>query len=224
MFFLLDLSWTFFLLKFQTPEQEVTCDALFKEVVLKNSVIKGYHIYKVKHPTTNSATRLTVEKEFSNPRNPSACLVWIPPLSDMSTDLHDMYTDPKRYLKVSDVAGLPVGRVPHGFFMEKGCVISSEPIWMNFPPWPQVHEKGGGAVIPCDYFIKCSQCMVQFVKDTLQSDVNQMKEKDAMSIPWKSKLNWLTLSRLFLSVLFFFSFKRRHFIFVLKIKRVFTQV
>lgn len=50
------------------------------------------------------------------------------------------------------------------------------------PQWPQVHEKGGGAVIPCDYFIKCSPCMVQFVKDTLQSAVNQMKEKDAMSI------------------------------------------
>lgn len=45
-----------------------------------------------------------------------------------------------------------------------------------------MHEKGGGAVIPCDYFIKCSPCIVQFVKDTLQSAVNQMKEKDAMSI------------------------------------------
>lgn len=69
--------------------------------------------------------------------------------------------------------------------MEKGCVISSEPIGMScpsFPPWPQVHEKGGGAVIPCDYYITCSPCMVQFVKDTLQSAVNQMKEKDAMSI------------------------------------------
>lgn len=156
---------------------------------MKNSIIKGYHIYKVKHPTTNPATRLTVEKEFSHPRDPSACLVWIPPLSDMSTDLQDMYTDPKRYLYV---AGLPIGRVPHEFsgtlrlFMEKWCVISSEPIGMpchSFPPWPQVHEKGGGAVIPCDYFIKRSPCMVQFVKDTLQSDVNQMKEKDAMSIP-----------------------------------------
>lgn len=140
---------------------------------------------------TNPATRLMVEREFSNPRDPSACLVWIPPLSDMSTDLHDMYTDPKRYLKVSDAAGLPIGHVPQGFsgtfrlFMEKGCVISSEPIRIpcpSFPPWPQVHEKGGGAVIPCDYFIKCSPCMVQFVKDTLQSAVNQMKEKDAMSI------------------------------------------
>lgn len=91
---------------------------------------------------TNPATRLMVEREFSNPRDPSACLVWIPPLSDMSTDLHDMYTDPKRYLKVSDVAGLPIGHVPQGFsgtfrlFMEKGCVISSEPIGMPCPSFP----------------------------------------------------------------------------------------
>lgn len=124
------------------PEQEVTGDAPFKEVVLKNSVIKIYHIYKVKPPMTNPATRLSVEREFSNPRDPSACLVRIPPLSDMSTDLHDMYTDPKRYLKVSDIAGLPIGHVPQGFsgtfrlLMEKECVISSEPIGMSCPSFP----------------------------------------------------------------------------------------
>lgn len=61
---------------------------------------------------TNPANRLSIEREYSNPCDPSACLVWIPPLSDPSNDLYEMYTDPKRYSKLSDVAGLPIGHVP----------------------------------------------------------------------------------------------------------------
>jgi hypothetical protein len=58
----------------------------------------------------------------------------------------------KTYLKVSDIAGLPVGHVPLGFsgtfrlFLEQGCVITCEPIAMpcpSFPPWPQVQKRRG---------------------------------------------------------------------------------
>ena len=161
------------------------------EVTLKNSVVKGYHVYKIKPPMTDPATRLVIDREYSNPRDPNACLVWVPPLSDMPKEVHNIYTDMKTYLKVSDIAGLPVGHVPLGFsgtfrlFLEQGCVITCEPIAMpcpSFPPWPQVQEKGGGAVIPCDYFIKCPTNLVEFVKNKLKSAVGQMAEKDAMSI------------------------------------------
>ena len=169
-----------------TPDDKPIC-----EVVLKNSVVKGYHVYKLKPLMTNPATRLVVQREYSNPRDPSACLVWVPPLSDMPEDIHDMYTDIKCFLKVSDIADLPVGHVPLGFsgsfraFLEKGCAITCEPIGLpcpSFPPWPQVQEKGGGAVIPCDYFIQCTSNLVEYVKKELKSAVGKMKEKDAMSI------------------------------------------
>ena len=91
-----------------TPDDKPIC-----EVVLKNSVVKGYHVYKLKPLMTNPATRLVVQREYSNPRDPSACLVWVPPLSAMQEDIHDMYTDIKSFLKVSaDIADLPVGHVP----------------------------------------------------------------------------------------------------------------
>ena len=82
------------------------------EVTLKNSVVKGYHVYKIKPPMTDPATRLVIDREYSNPRDPNACLVWVPPLSDMPKEVHNIYTDMKTYLKVSDIAGLPVGHVP----------------------------------------------------------------------------------------------------------------
>ena len=52
----------------------------------------------------------------------------------------------------------------------------------SFPPWPQLQEKGGGAIIPCDYFIQCTSNLVEYVKKELKSAVGKMKEKDAMSI------------------------------------------
>lgn len=150
-------------------EQEVIGDVFFKEVVLKNFVIKGYYIYKVKFLMINFVICFMVEREFFNFCDFSVCLVWILFLLDMFIDLYDMYIDFKRYLKVFDVVGLLIGYVFQGFsgifcfFMEKGCVILSEFIRIlcfSFFLWFQVYEKGGGVVIFCDYFIKCLLCMV----------------------------------------------------------------
>ena len=166
------------------PDDKPIC-----EVVLKISVVKRHHVYKVKPTMTIPATSLVVQREYSNTRDPSACLVWVPPLSDKPEDIHNMYTDIKCFLKVSDIADLPVGHVPLKFsgsfraFLEKGCAITCEPIGLpcpSFLPWPQ--KEGGGAVIPCHYFIKCSSNLVEYLKKELKSAVGKMKEKDATSI------------------------------------------
>ena len=158
---------------------------------MKNSVIKGYHVYEVKPPRTNPPTRLVVEREYTNIHDVNASLVWIPELANFNQDLHDMYTDQKRFLKLSDVAGLPVGHVPLGLggafrkLLDKSCSIFSEPIGdpcASFPPWPPTHEKGGGVVIPCDYIVLCAATKLNFVRETLSAAVMEMPERDAMSI------------------------------------------
>ena len=52
----------------------------------------------------------------------------------------------------------------------------------QFPSMASTTRKGWGAVIPCDYFIKCSSNLVEYVKKELKLAVGKMKEKDAMSI------------------------------------------
>ena len=38
--------------------------------------------------------------------------VWLPALDIFSIDMHNMFTDEKRQLKLTDIAGLPIGHVP----------------------------------------------------------------------------------------------------------------
>lgn len=79
---------------------------------LENSVIKGYHDYKIRPPNTDPVTRLLVDKEYTNIHDICACLVWIPPLSTFPQCQHEILTDEKRHLLLKDVADLPVGHVP----------------------------------------------------------------------------------------------------------------
>lgn len=50
----------------------------------------------------------------------------------------------------------------------------------SFPPWPAPSEKGGGAVIPCDYtlVVKDKESVLTLLKETLE----KMPEGDAMTI------------------------------------------
>ena len=48
----------------------------------------------------------------------SACVVWITDLQDVNDNMHNLVTDVKRHLKLSDIAGLPIGHVP-----QKNCTL-----------------------------------------------------------------------------------------------------
>ena len=130
------------------------------KVFLKNSVIKGYHVFQIRPPKTNPPTLLTIDREYTNTHDASACLVWLPSLETFPEDIHDQFTDEKRQLMLSDVAGLPVGHVPKCLselfcdFMDHGgkifAEVTGDPI-PSFPPWPSKDQEGGGIVLPCHY-------------------------------------------------------------------------
>ena len=81
---------------------------------LQNSVIKGYHQYHIRPPITDPLTQLIFDREYTNIHDKCACLVWIPDLDTFDASKHDMLTDDKRYLYLSDIVGLPVRHVPRG--------------------------------------------------------------------------------------------------------------
>lgn len=108
---------------------------------------------------TNLATKLKVDLEYTNIKDENASLVWIPGLDTFPKDTHDTIIDPDRHLKLSDIAGLSEGHAPWSLssvflqLIESSHVICAEPTEeprKSFPPWLAVHEKGGGAVIPCN--------------------------------------------------------------------------
>lgn len=130
------------------------------KIVIDKCVIKGYHAFKIRPPYVTPMPLLPVDREYSNTKDENACLVWLPPLSSFSSDIHDLVTDEKRQLKLSDVAGLPIGHVPKclsKFFctiLDDGGEITAEPTGPpvpSFPPWPAPSEEGGGIVIPCKF-------------------------------------------------------------------------
>ncbi|XP_060569524.1 uncharacterized protein LOC132727941 [Ruditapes philippinarum] len=72
-----------------------------QSMVLKKSVIKGYHAFQIRPPSTTPPTRLTVEPEYTNIHDTDACLVWLPPLESFQTLLHDSVTDQKTQATVA---------------------------------------------------------------------------------------------------------------------------
>ena len=67
-------------------------------MILSNSVIKGYHAFKIRPPITTPPTRLQVEPEYTNIHDTDACLVWLPSLESFPESLHGTVTDDKRQL------------------------------------------------------------------------------------------------------------------------------
>ena len=79
--------------------------------MIRNSVIKGFHHFKIK-PPHSSNFRLRVDREYANISDMHACLVWIP--ENIPETIHDLVTDEKRFLTLKDIVGLPCGHVPRG--------------------------------------------------------------------------------------------------------------
>jgi hypothetical protein len=162
------------------------CPPVKATILAKNSVVKGYHAFKIKPP---SDTQLIVDREYTNINDKDACLIWVPELTTFDPNLHDMVTDEQTNLRLSDIAGLPIGHVPRVLascfyhIIDSGdsvfATVTGDPV-QSFPPWPAPSEKGGGAVIPCDYtlVVKDKESVLTLLKETLA----KMPEGDAMTI------------------------------------------
>ena len=168
---------------------DLTFQTELEPLLLTNCVIKGYHEFHIRPPVTDPPTLLKVDREYTNIHDRNACLVWIPEKDSFTKAELESYTDEKRFLMLKDVAGLPVGHVPRtmaGAFtniIEAGGSIYAQatgsPI-ESFPPWPAVHEKGGGIVIPCTYIIDHSD--KAFVCKCLEQALLEMPEFDVIAI------------------------------------------
>lgn len=156
------------------PQSSASCCT---SITLENSVIKGYHVYKIKTPITGPVTKLVVDREYTYIKDKDACLVWIPGLSESDITLHDMVTDDKRQLKLSDIAALPIGHVPcilcfYNVLDSGGhvCAIMTGEPTPSFPQWPAPSESGGGVVIPCKYVLTAEDEVntIQMLRETLK--------------------------------------------------------
>ncbi|XP_052224692.1 uncharacterized protein LOC127840327 isoform X2 [Dreissena polymorpha] len=147
-------------------------------IVLGNSAIKRYYALKIKPPITEPPTKLRIDRENTNIEDKDAGLVWIPELFTFDSKLQSLLTDHGRQLMLSDVAGLPIGRVPRVLascfysILDTGgeiCTICNGDPSPSFPPWPSTQEKGGGVVIPCNYILTVTDTdkTVQMLTDTL---------------------------------------------------------
>ena len=130
-------------------------------------------MFQIRAPKTQPHTQLTIDREYTNTHDEHACLVWIPPLETFPVDLHNQFTDEKRQLILSDVAGLPVGHVPKCLselfcdVMDNGgkiyAEVTGDPV-PSFPPWPAQDQEGGGIVLPCKYIFTDIDIEVFFFK------------------------------------------------------------
>lgn len=113
-------------------------------IPLKNSVIKGYHLYEIRPPLnlTDSLNKITCRSRVYKFNWPTCISAWFG-FQSFPTDLHNVITDVERNLKLSDISGLPVGHVPRGLslaflqLIENNCQIRALTIG-------DVMEKGGG--------------------------------------------------------------------------------
>lgn len=155
-------------------------------------------MYQVKPPMIDPPVRLPVDIEYSNVKDPNACLVWIPKLEHFNKNMHDMVTDNKRFLYLKDIAGLPVGHVPWGLsgafrrLIDNGCTIfahpDGEPV-PSFPPWPHMKDKGGGVVIPCTYVIQLKHVSNEEALNMLKQAVAGMSECEVITVTSDTTMN-----------------------------------
>lgn len=183
------------LILFQSPStsrgssRTISHETPRSSVTIQNSVIKGYHAYKIRPPITTPSTKLVVEPEYTNIHDLNACLVWLPPLANFPEDIHAMMTDEKRQLRLEDVAGLPIGHVPRSMagcfrtILDAGGDIvaeaTGEPV-PSFPPWPEPKHEGGGVVIPANYIITHADINSHII--ALKTLLDNMKEGSSMTL------------------------------------------
>lgn len=132
-------------------EIENSSSSTSSKIIIDKCVVKGYHAFKIRFPFTSPPTRCLVDREYSNIKDENACLVWLPPLNKFTPDVHNNIKDEKRQLKLSDIAGLPIGHVPKCLslhfrdILDNGgeiyAEVTGQPV-PSFHPWPEPNEEG----------------------------------------------------------------------------------
>ncbi|XP_063429019.1 uncharacterized protein LOC134719709 [Mytilus trossulus] len=137
--------------------------------------IKGYHAFRIK---PHSQIELDVLPEEGNPFSQYATKVVMPLLQEISPDLHNVSTDMReenhqRGQLMKDIAGKQVGRVPANLctafrnMISRNtircikCKVTGPPRLSANPPSNQRYRSnnrghdrpGGGADIPCSYYL-----------------------------------------------------------------------
>ena len=72
-----------------------------RNIIVSNAVIKGYHEFQIRPP---QCVLLPVTKEYENKHDPNACLIWVPELDKIPTNLWNETTDEKRGERVRTIA------------------------------------------------------------------------------------------------------------------------
>ncbi|XP_066268106.1 uncharacterized protein [Branchiostoma lanceolatum] len=144
------------------PDGSPSRDAM--EITIDGVVIKGYHKFKRRPPM---GLRMSVVPEPDNPYDPNALTVEMPGLEDLPAQVRNVVTDPKRGTTVKSLAGKCIGRLPGSLAsvlshmsseieLEGMTCVAKGPPCPSFFPWPLMHQKGGGAVIPCELHVRAT--------------------------------------------------------------------
>lgn len=172
-----------------------------KTIKIIDSNIKGYHIYHIR-PCTKVV--MHVEPEFGNSYDPNAMLVKIPELKELLTMTEEETMKSK--------AGKIVGRVPanlgqlfrhllsNGKVKNIECWATDEPTISKVPRASQsfkrnfkgLNRRGGGAVIPCQFILKCYDSSYDSASEFLTENLRAFKhgtekvvlEKSSASCPF----------------------------------------
>ena len=173
-----------------------------KELVIINSNIKGYYVFKIR---PHQSVKMLVEKEHNNEYDPHAMVVKMPELKEIHSSIHEDVTkeakgkEPQQTVK--DIAGKTVGRVPanlcklfekllkDGYVTNITCSSQNDPERSKIPPPEQSFKRkkndhdrrGGGAVIPCHFTLICHDStykkVAHYLKEKLAELTFQGSEK-----------------------------------------------
>ena len=158
-----------------------------EELMIVNSNIKGYHIFKIiPHPQIEMIT----EKQIGNPRDPHTMVLKLPGLNEIPENFYEDIIKEKRGKEkqqtVKYTTGAIIGRVPANIckLFEKLItdVAVSDPEQNKIPPLRQSFKKklneygrrGGGAAVPCKFKLACHDSSYLKVKDYLQKELSQL--------------------------------------------------
>ncbi|XP_070574968.1 uncharacterized protein [Ptychodera flava] len=165
-------------------------------ITVRNAIIKGYDVFQVKPP---AGLKLLVKKEYGNPYDDHALLLWLPKLVDIEESKHNIVIDDMREIVLKQVADLPMGNVP--FVLSEGiyrCIelnLASEVTCLatgsprdSFPPWPAEDERGCKSVIPADYSVTVSNQHLSAAVKLVLDAIGKMTENSVLKVEvtWQS--------------------------------------
>ena len=168
-------------------------------ITISNSLIKGYHHFKI---CPHNDVEMFTEMEKDNGFDPDAMAVRMPLEKDIQLELLDGIT---REVKKGDAAqtvrsfaGRMVGRVPPNLgkifktslnnsdVSKVTCRSQMKPTQSKIPPAHQSYKRnahgkdrrGGGAIIPCNYILQCRDSSYARVKEYLLTSLKELESHD----------------------------------------------